>query len=226
MRPPPTSTPCCPATAPLADRLAAWDARFVIPVDRLPPVVDRLVARFRARGRGAVRAARRRGPAGLARHGPAVVRLQLVRRRAPVARRHQHGPAGPAPRTSPRRRPRDVPGHHLEHAWKEADLVDARRPAGGSILLINTPECLISEGLADLGARFAAPARRARRPAGRDVSSGPGSDSAGSGRGSRGRRAVGRLVAPRRDPDRDRAAMPRSCGTPTAGRTTRSSTTS
>ena len=50
------------------------------------------------------------------------------------------------------------PGHHLEHAWKEADLVDGAGRLEASILLINTPECLISEGLADLGVRFAVPA--------------------------------------------------------------------
>ena len=50
------------------------------------------------------------------------------------------------------------PGHHLEHAWKEAELVERRRRLESSILLINTPECLISEGLADLGHDFASPA--------------------------------------------------------------------
>jgi hypothetical protein len=49
------------------------------------------------------------------------------------------------------------PGHHLEHAWKEADLVDTQGRLESSILLINTPECLISEGLGDLGVRFASP---------------------------------------------------------------------
>ena len=49
------------------------------------------------------------------------------------------------------------PGHHLEHAWKEADLVDGEGRLEASVLLINTPECLISEGLADVGLRFAAP---------------------------------------------------------------------
>jgi hypothetical protein len=49
------------------------------------------------------------------------------------------------------------PGHHLEHAWKEADLVDRAARLESSILLINTPECLISEGLADLGRRFVMP---------------------------------------------------------------------
>ena len=63
-----------------------------------------------------------------------------------------------APRASSTRSPtRRIPGHHLEHAWKEADLVDEAGRLEASILLINTPECLISEGLADLGRRFAVP---------------------------------------------------------------------
>ena len=49
------------------------------------------------------------------------------------------------------------PGHHLEHAWKEADLVDRLGALESSMLLINTPECPISEGLADLGISFATP---------------------------------------------------------------------
>ena len=48
------------------------------------------------------------------------------------------------------------PGHHLEHAWKEADLVERGR-VECSAMLINTPECFISEGLADLGFDFASP---------------------------------------------------------------------
>ncbi|HEY7828926.1 MAG TPA: hypothetical protein VIB99_11860, partial [Candidatus Limnocylindrales bacterium] len=50
------------------------------------------------------------------------------------------------------------PGHHLEHAWKESRLVRQEHRLECSILLLNTPECLISEGLADLGRRFAIPA--------------------------------------------------------------------
>jgi hypothetical protein len=49
------------------------------------------------------------------------------------------------------------PGHHLEQAWKEADLVDGEGHLEASILLINTPESPISEGLADIGESFAAP---------------------------------------------------------------------
>ena len=47
-----------PGDAPLSDRLADWDRRFEIPLDRLPSVVDWLVDRFRAPGGGDVRAGR------------------------------------------------------------------------------------------------------------------------------------------------------------------------
>lgn len=48
------------------------------------------------------------------------------------------------------------PGHHLEHAWKEARLVGEQGRAEAAIQLINTPEAYISEGLAEVGARFVA----------------------------------------------------------------------
>ncbi|MEP7159318.1 MAG: hypothetical protein ABI797_07805 [Chloroflexota bacterium] len=43
------------------------------------------------------------------------------------------------------------PGHHLEHAWKEQRLVRERGYLEASVLLINTPEAYISEGLAEVG---------------------------------------------------------------------------
>ena len=98
-----------PGPEPLADRLAAWDARFEIPVDRLPGVIDWLVGRFRARADAPVRPAAGRGPQGQPRDEPAVVRLQLVRRRPPLAGRHQHRPAGSGRESRPHGRPRDVP---------------------------------------------------------------------------------------------------------------------
>ena len=42
------------------------------------------------------------------------------------------------------------PGHHTEHALKEARLYHERGYGEHAILLINTPECLISEGIATL----------------------------------------------------------------------------
>ena len=47
------------------------------------------------------------------------------------------------------------PGHHLEHATKEEVLVEECGYLESSILLINTPECLLSEGLANVGRAIA-----------------------------------------------------------------------
>lgn len=42
------------------------------------------------------------------------------------------------------------PGHHTEHACKEARLVRVLGRIESSILLIHTPECLVSEGIAQI----------------------------------------------------------------------------
>jgi hypothetical protein len=146
-----------PGPEPLADRLAAWDARFEIPVERLPAVIDWLVGRFRARAAGIFGL-----PSGedlkvsLVTNQPwsgynwydgglrsrVDINTDLPIRGADLLHTVAH---------------ETFPGHHLEHAWKEADLVDRRRRLEASVLLINTPECLISEGLADLGYSFASP---------------------------------------------------------------------
>jgi hypothetical protein len=146
-----------PGDDPLADRLAAWDARFEIPVDRLPGVIEALVARYRARAADLF---------GLPDHED--LRVSLVTGQPWSGYNWFDG--GRRSRvdinTDLPVRVADLihtvahetyPGHHLEHAWKEADLVDDRGRLEASILLINTPECLISEGLADLGVRFAVP---------------------------------------------------------------------
>jgi len=43
------------------------------------------------------------------------------------------------------------PGHHTEHTRKEVGLVRRRRWLEESIFLVGTPQCLLAEGLADLG---------------------------------------------------------------------------
>lgn len=43
------------------------------------------------------------------------------------------------------------PGHHTEHCRKEAGLVRRDHQAEHTIFLVNTPQCLMAEGLADLG---------------------------------------------------------------------------
>jgi hypothetical protein len=146
-----------PGTAPLDERLEAWDRRLVIPVERLPDIVDWLVGRFRGRAADLFGL-----PAG------EDLRVSLVTGRPWSGYNWFHG--GGRSRVDintdlPVRGPDLVhtvahetyPGHHLEHAWKEADLVDARRRLEASILLINTPECPISEGLADVGVDVAVP---------------------------------------------------------------------
>ncbi len=146
-----------PGDGPLHDRLDAWDADLEIPVDRLPAVIDWLVATFRRRAEATFGL-----PVG------EELRVRLVTGQPWSGYNWYDG--GRRSRVAvntdlPVRAPDLVhtvahetyPGHHLEHAWKEADLVDARGHLEASILLINTPECPISEGLADLGTRFATP---------------------------------------------------------------------
>jgi hypothetical protein len=43
------------------------------------------------------------------------------------------------------------PGHHTEHCRKERGLVERAGRTEHTIFLVNTPECLMAEGLADLG---------------------------------------------------------------------------
>jgi hypothetical protein len=43
------------------------------------------------------------------------------------------------------------PGHHTEHTRKEVGLVRRHRQLEETIFLVGTPQCLVAEGLADLG---------------------------------------------------------------------------
>jgi hypothetical protein len=146
-----------PGAAPLAERLAAWDARFEVPLDRLPGIVDWLVGRFRARSKALFGLPDGEDlRVGLVTNQPwsgynwydgglrsrVDINTDLPSRAADLVHVVAH---------------ETFPGHHLEHAWKEADLVDRQGRLESSVLLINTPECLISEGLADLGRDFAVP---------------------------------------------------------------------
>lgn len=146
-----------PGDGPLHDRLEAWDAGLEIAVERLPAVIDWLVERGRARS-----AALFGLPADES------VRVSLVRGQPWSGYCWFDG--GGRSRVDvnvdlPVRGPdllhtiahETYPGHHLEHAWKEAELVQAQGRMEAAILLINTPECVISEGLAEAGVALAAP---------------------------------------------------------------------
>lgn len=43
------------------------------------------------------------------------------------------------------------PGHHTEHCRKEAGLIDGEGQLEQTLFMLNTPQCLIAEGLAELG---------------------------------------------------------------------------
>jgi hypothetical protein len=146
-----------PGPGRLVDRLAAWDARLVIRADRLAPVVDWLVAFLRGRAEPLFGI-----PPGEA------LRVSLVSGQPWSGYNWYDG--GLRSRVDlnvdlPMRAPDLVAtlahetyaGHHLEHAWKEAELVERQGHLEASALLINAPECLISEGLAELGRRFVIP---------------------------------------------------------------------
>jgi hypothetical protein len=146
-----------PGSASLAERLAAWDKPFEVPVERLPSILTWLVERFRGQAASLF---------GLPEGED--LRVSLVTGKPWTGYNWFDGgrrsrvdintdlPLHVADLVSTVAH-ETYPGHHLEHAWKEADLVDRQGRLESSILLINTPECLVSEGLANLGRRFVVP---------------------------------------------------------------------
>ena len=146
-----------PGAGPLAARIAAWDDRFAIPPGRVRRVVDALLPELRRRaealfglpdGEGvAVSLVENQPWSGYnwyegGRRSRVDLNTDLPIRAADLLSVLPH---------------ETYPGHHLEHAWHEAHLVDGLGRMEASVLCINTPECLLSEGLADLGRRFAVP---------------------------------------------------------------------
>ncbi len=147
-----------PGQGPLAERIAARDAGLTVDPARLPPVIDWVVAHFRDRA-----AALFGLPPGES------VRVSLVKNQPWSGYNWYDG--GGRSRVDLNT---DLPiravdllsvlahetyfGHHLEHAAREVALVQEAGALEASVLTINTPECLISEGLADLGRQFAVPA--------------------------------------------------------------------
>ena len=138
------------------DRLDAWDRAIEIPPDRLLPIAGWLLERFRDRAR------ERFGlPDGES------IRLTTITDQPWIAYDRYLGGGRSRvelnvdlPVTA-----HDLivtlgheayPGHHLEAAWRETDLVERYRRLEVSMILTNTPEGPVSEGLARYGTRFAA----------------------------------------------------------------------
>jgi hypothetical protein len=142
-----------PGTEPLADRLAAYRARDEIPPERLPVAVQALSSALRDR----VRAEFGLPPQESVHYevvtdkpwsgfnyylgdfrSRVAINADLGHRMAQLPHLVAH---------------ESYPGHHTEHCRKEAGLVRTQHQAEQTIFLVNTPQCLMAEGLADLGLR-------------------------------------------------------------------------
>lgn len=140
-----------PGSGPLAQRLAAHRARDEIAPHRLEPAVHALSSALRDRVRGSV---------GLPTEE--TVQYEVVtdkpwsgfnyylgdfRSRVAINADLGHRMAN-LPHLVAHE---SYPGHHTEHCRKEAGLVRTQHHAEQTIFLVNTPQCLMAEGLADLG---------------------------------------------------------------------------
>ena len=146
-----------PGVGSLEERLAAWDQALTIEPDRVQGVADTLAATFRGRAEALFGLPDGEG-----------VRVSTVRDRPWGGYNWFEGgrrsrieinldTAVTVPSLIHLMAHETYPGHHLEMATKEVRLVDGGGPTELAILLNNTPECLLHEGLADLGYRFAVP---------------------------------------------------------------------
>ena len=122
--------------------------------DRLVGAIGALADDLRERTERPVRDPRRRGLRVRAGDEQAVVRVQHL----PRAISGRGSTSTPTCRCFPCScriwsRTRHIPGHHTEHTRKEVGLVRGRHWLEETIFLVGTPQCLIAEGLADLGLR-------------------------------------------------------------------------
>ncbi|HEY6625200.1 MAG TPA: hypothetical protein VIX85_15285 [Acidimicrobiales bacterium] len=140
-----------PGTGPLADRLVTWRESHAVPVDKLRPAIDSLAEDLRARTATLF---------GLPEDEH--VEFMLVTDQPWSGFNYYLGGLSsrvavntdlPVLSTSLAHlvAHEAYPGHHTEHTRKEVGLVRRRRWLEESIFLVGTPQCLLAEGLADLG---------------------------------------------------------------------------
>ncbi len=147
-----------PGGGPVIDRLEALDASLVVDPDRLLEVADWQLERLRARAAATVGLpAGESVQVGVVRDQPWTAynwylggRRSRIDLNVDLPVRLQDLVLSTLPHET-------YPGHHTERATKEAGLVDDQGRLEASVMLINTPECLISEGLAHLGRSLAVP---------------------------------------------------------------------
>ena len=147
-----------PGSGPLGERLVAWREAQAVPVDKLRPAISSLADDFRERTQGLF---------GLPDgehidfdlvtnepwsgfnyylgdlHSRVVINTDLPVLSTSLGHLVAH---------------EAYPGHHTEHSRKEVGLVRRRGQAEETIFLVGTPQCLLAEGLADLGLEVIVPA--------------------------------------------------------------------
>jgi hypothetical protein len=140
-----------PGSGPLAERYAAYRRREECPPDRLAEAVAALSSALRDRVR-----------AGYGLPEVETVRYEVVTDKPWSGFNYYEG--GFTSRVAinadlPHRLGQlphlvaheSYPGHHTEHCRKELGLVERAGRLEHTVFLVNTPECLMAEGLADLG---------------------------------------------------------------------------
>ncbi len=140
-----------PGDGPLAERLVAWREAHAIPTDLLPSAIGSLVEDLRHRTRTLFGLpdgehvdfdlVRNQPWSGFnyylgELHSRVAVNVDLPVLSTGLAHLVAH---------------ESYPGHHTEHTRKEVGLVRRRHWWEESIFLVGTPQCLLAEGLADLG---------------------------------------------------------------------------
>ena len=140
-----------PGSGSLAERYVEWREQQIVPADVLAKAIDSLAEDFRDR---TVRAfglpEGERVEFELVTHKPwSGFNYYLGGLRSRVAVNIDL----PVPSTSlgPLVSHEAYPGHHTEHCRKEVGLVRQRSQLEETIFLVGTPQCLLAEGLADLG---------------------------------------------------------------------------
>jgi hypothetical protein len=140
-----------PGSGPLAERLVAWRESHAVPVDRLRPAVDSLAEDLRQRTRTLFglpdgehvdfELVTDQPWSGFNYYLGGLRSRVAINTDLPVLSTSlAHLVAHEA-----------YPGHHTEHTRKEVGLVRRRHWWEESIFLVGTPQCLLAEGLADLG---------------------------------------------------------------------------
>jgi hypothetical protein len=149
-----------PGSGPLGERLIAWREAQAIPVERLQPAIQSLADDFRERTdrlwglpegeRIDFDLVKNEPWSGFNYylgdlHSRVVINTDLPVLSTSLGHLVAH---------------EAYPGHHTEHTRKEAGLVRRQGHVEETIFLVGTPQCLLAEGLADLGLEVIVPSRR------------------------------------------------------------------